>query len=85
MGRLPDRRYEMLSSDYEKEQGQIEISMKEIREKLIQFENDTDRAKERLKADDMSHIASVVAGENKITVESGIFPTKEEVKAKYAI
>ena len=48
MGRLPDRRYEMLSSDYEKEQGQIEISMKEIREKLTQFEDDTDRTEEFL-------------------------------------
>ncbi len=202
MGRLPDRRYEMLSSDYEKEQQDIEISMKEIREKLMQFEEDTDRteeflslvhkctdireltapiinefvdkvlvhkaernggervqeievylnfigkvelpvqelsekelaemkerqrirernamyqrrrrakfmpktkailekadgeekerlfaeaqsqAEERLKADDTRHIASVVAGENKIMVESGIFPTKEDVKAKYKI
>jgi len=43
------------------------------------------QAEERLKADDTSHIASVVAGENKIIVESGIFPTKEEVRAKYKI
>ena len=202
MGKLPDRRYEMLSSDYEKEQQGLEISMQEIREKLMQFEDDTDRteefiflvhkytdiqeltpaiinefvdkvlihkaeridgervqeievylnfigkvelpaqeisekelaeirekqrirernamyqrrrrakfmpktkailteadgaekertlaearaqAEERLKADDTSHIASVVAGENKIIVESGIFPTKEEVRAKYEI
>ncbi len=43
------------------------------------------QAEERLKADDTSHIASIVAGENKIIVESGIFPTKEEVRAKYEI
>ena len=48
MGKLPDRRYEMLSSDYEKEQQEIEASMKEIREKLMQFEEDTDRTEEFL-------------------------------------
>ncbi len=202
MGRLPDRRYEMLSSDYEKEQEQIEISMKKMQEQLAEYEESTDRteeflslvhkytdireltapvinefvdkvlvhkaericgervqeievylnfigkvelpaqelsekelaemkekqrirernamyqrrrrakfmpktkailteaddaenqrafaesqeqADERLKADDTSHIASVVARENKVIVESGIFPTKEDVKDKYAI
>ena len=48
MGKLPDRRYEMLSSDYEKEQQELEISMQEIREKLAQFEDDTDRTEEFL-------------------------------------
>ena len=48
MGRLPDRRYEMLSSDYEGEQQELEISMQEIREKLAQFEDDTDRTEEFL-------------------------------------
>ena len=48
MGRLPDRRYEMLSSDYEKEQQELEISMQEIREKLTQFEENTDRTEEFL-------------------------------------
>ena len=43
MGKLPYRRYEMLSSDYEKEQQEIEISIREIQEKLMQFEEDTDR------------------------------------------
>ena len=202
MGRLPDRRYEMLSSDYEKEQEQIEISMKKMQEQLAEYEESTDRteeflslvhkytdireltapvinefvdkvlvhkaertcgervqeievylnfigkvelpaqelsekelaemkekqrirernamyqrrrrakfmpktkailtevdgaererafaeaqeqAEERLKADDTSHIASVVARENKVIVESGIFPTKEDIKDKYAI
>ncbi len=48
MGKLPDRRYEMLSSDYEKEQQELEISMQEIREKFAQFEDDTDRTEEFL-------------------------------------
>ena len=48
MGKMPDRRYEMLSSDYEREQQEIEISMQEIREKLAQFEDDTDRTGEFL-------------------------------------
>ena len=48
MGKLPDRRYEMLSSDYEKEQQELEIVMQEIREKLTQFEDDTDRTEEFL-------------------------------------
>ena len=48
MGKLPDRRYEMLSSDYEKEQQEIEISIRQIQEKLMQFEEDTDRTEEFL-------------------------------------
>ncbi len=48
MGKLPDRRYEMLSSDYEKEQQELEIVMEEIRETLTQFEDDTDRKEEFL-------------------------------------
>lgn len=48
MGKLPDRRYEMLSSDYEKEQQELEIVMQEIKEKLTQFEDDTDRTEEFL-------------------------------------
>ena len=54
-------------------------------EKERDFAEAQAQAEERLKADNTSHIASVVAGENKVIVESGIFPTKEEVKAKYAI
>ena len=42
MGKLPDRRYEMLSSDYEKEQQELEISMKEIKKKLTRFESATE-------------------------------------------
>ncbi len=48
MGKLPYRRYEMLSSDYEKEQQEIEISIREIQEKFMQFEDDTDRTEEFL-------------------------------------
>ena len=32
-----------------------------------------------------THIAEVVDGENKVYVDTGIFPTAEEVKEKYAI
>ena len=48
MGKLPYRRYEMISSDYEKEQQEIEISIRQIQEKLMQFEEDTDRTEEFL-------------------------------------
>ena len=48
MGKLPDRRYEMLSSDYEKEQQELEVFIKEIQEKLTQFEEDADRTEEFL-------------------------------------
>ena len=48
MGKLPDRRYEMLSSDYEREQQELEVSIKEVQEKLMQFEEDTDRTEEFL-------------------------------------
>ena len=36
-------------------------------------------------ADNDTLIAEVVAGENKVYVDTGIFPTAEEVKEKYAI
>ena len=54
-------------------------------EKERAFAEAQEQAEERLKADDTRHIASVVARENKVIVESGIFPTKEDVKDKYAI
>ena len=67
MGKLPDRRYEMLSSDYEKEQQEIEISMKEIKEKLAQFEDDTDRTEEFLslvhKYTDIQELAPAIVNE----------------------
>ena len=48
MGRLPDRRYEMMYSDYGKEREQIEISMKKIQEQLAEYEERMDRTKEFL-------------------------------------
>ena len=67
MGKLPDRRYEMLSSDYEKEQQELEISMQEIREKLAQFEDDTDRTEEFLslvrKYTDIQELTPVIVNE----------------------
>ena len=194
LGRLPDKRYEMLSAGYEKEQAELEQSIKTCREQLTQYDEDTDRTeeflalvhkytditeltpviinefvdkidgervmeieiylnfigkvelpaqelteeelaeikeKQRLRernamyqrrrrakfmpktkairakvqeaeikealenasakaekllmADNDTHIAEVVAGENKVYVDTGIFPTAEEVKEKYAI
>ena len=118
LGRLPDKRYEMLSAGYEKEQAELEQSIKACREQLTQYDEDTDRTEEflalvhkytditeltpviinefvdkilvhkaekLLMADNDTHIAEVVAGENKVYVDTGIFPTAEEVKEKYAI
>ena len=67
MGKLPDRRYEMLSSDYEKEQQEIEDSINEIKEKLTQFEDDTDRTEEFLslvhKYTDIQELTPVIVNE----------------------
>lgn len=67
MGKLPDRRYEMLSSDYEKEQQELEVSMKEIQKKLMQFEQDTDRTGEFLslvhKYTDIRELTSAIVNE----------------------
>ena len=74
MGKLADRRYEMLSSDYEKEQQELEISMKEIQEKLSQFEDDTDRTEEFLslvhKYTDIQELLPAIVNEfvNKVMV-----------------
>ena len=54
----------------------------EIKEAL---ENASAKAEKLLMADNDAHIAEVVAGENKVYVDTGIFPTAEEVKEKYAI
>ena len=54
----------------------------EIKEAL---ENASAKAEKLLMADNDTHIAEVVAGENKVYVDTGIFPTAEEVKEKYAI
>ena len=49
------------------------------------LENASAKAEKLLMADNDTHIAEVVAGENKVYVDTGIFPTAEEVKEKYAI
>lgn len=49
------------------------------------MENASAKAEKLLMADNDTHIAEVVAGENKVYVDTGIFPTAEEVKEKYAI
>ena len=131
LGRLPDKRYEMLSAGYEKEQAELEQSIKTCREQLTEeelaeikekqrlrernamyqrrrrakfmpktkairakvqeaeikeaLENASAKAEKLLMADNDTHIAEVVAGENKVYVDTGIFPTAEEVKEKYAI
>ena len=46
LGRLPDKRYEMLSAGYEKEQAELEQSIKTCREQLTQYDEDTDRTEE---------------------------------------
>lgn len=48
LGRLPDKRYEMLSAGYEKEQAELEQSIKACREQLTQYDEDTDRTEEFL-------------------------------------
>ena len=75
MGKLPYRRYEMLSSDYEKEQQEVEISIREIQEKLMQFEEDTDRTEKFLslvhKYTDIQELTPAIVNEfvdNKVLV-----------------
>jgi hypothetical protein len=48
LGKLSDRRYEMLSSEYETEQDALAASIQEIKEQLEQYEEDTDRSGEFL-------------------------------------
>ena len=70
---------------------------KEIRSKLSESEKQEQLAAAKANAqkhldsdeagvtDQTERIADVVAGENKIVIESGILPTEAEVKEKYAI
>jgi hypothetical protein len=48
LGKLSDRRYEMLSSEYETEQDALAASIQEIKGQLEQYEEDTDRSGEFL-------------------------------------
>lgn len=67
LGRLPDKRYEMLSAGYEKEQAELEQSIKTCREQLTQYDEDTDRTEEFLalvhKYTDITELTPVIINE----------------------
>lgn len=67
IGRLPDKRYEMLSAGYEKEQAELEQSIKACREQLTQYDEDTDRTEEFLalvhKYTDITELTPVIINE----------------------
>ena len=67
LGRLPDKRYEMLSAGYEKEQAELEQSIKACREQLTQYDEDTDRTEEFLalvhKYKDIKELIPVIINE----------------------
>lgn len=67
LGRLPDKRYEMLSAGYEKEQAELEQSIKACREQLTQCDEDTDRTEEFLalvhKYTDITELTPVIINE----------------------
>lgn len=66
-GRLPDKRYEMLSAGYEKEQAELEQSIKACREQLTQYDEDTDRTEDFLalvhKYTDITELTPVIINE----------------------
>ena len=67
LGRLPDKRYEMLSAGYEKEQAELEQSIKACREQLTQYDEDTDRTEKFLalvhKYTDITELTPVIINE----------------------
>ena len=67
LGRLPDKRYEMLSAGDEKEQAELEQSIKTCREQLTQYDEDTDRTEEFLalvhKYTDITELTPVIINE----------------------
>lgn len=67
LGRLPDKRYEMLSAGYEKERAELEQSIKACREQLTQYDEDTDRTEEFLalvhKYTDITELTPVIINE----------------------
>lgn len=67
LGRLPDKRYEMLSAGYEKEQAELEQSIKACMEQLTQYDEDTDRTEEFLalvhKYTDITELTPVIINE----------------------
>lgn len=67
IGRLPDKRYEMLSAGYEKEQAELEQFIKACREQLTQYDEDTDRTEKFLalvhKYTDITELTPVIINE----------------------
>lgn len=67
LGRLPDKRYEMLSAGYEKEQAELEQFIKACREQLTQYDEDTDRTEKFLalvhKYTDITELTPVIINE----------------------
>ena len=67
LGRLPDKRYEMLSAGYEKVQAELEQSIKACREQLTQSDEGTDRTEEFLalvhKYTDITELTPVIINE----------------------
>ena len=67
LGRLPDKRYEMLSAGYEKELAELEQFIKACREQLTQYDEDTDRTEKFLalvhKYTDITELTPVIINE----------------------
>lgn len=67
LGRLPDKRYEMLSAGYEKEQAELEQFIKACREQLTQYDEDTNRTEKFLalvhKYTDITELTPVIINE----------------------
>ena len=67
LGRLPDKRYEMLSAGDEKEQAELEQFIKACREQLTQYDEDTDRTEKFLalvhKYTDITELTPVIINE----------------------
>lgn len=67
LGKLSDKRYEILSQEYETEQEQLTQTLRECREQLAQYESDTDRTEEFLalvhKYTDITELTPVIINE----------------------
>ena len=48
MGKLPEKRYELLSADYEQEQAELERFIEASKNDIAAFDDDTDRAEQFL-------------------------------------
>ena len=67
LGKLSDKRYEILSQEYEEEQVQLTQTLRECKEQLAQYESDTDRTEEFLalvhKYTDITELKPVIINE----------------------